>query len=255
MRHEAAKWTLWPQTREPRKNREGDNWVHTKCTKFAFISTAHFFKRTPVCDLTACRGRFAQTNIGWKRLDRKPRFRIQTVALTHTTTNFCSVPIVVETWPRRNQIDGHAWNDNDWHRRRHLYVACKAHTTAKCFLGNSHCSPHLCELTMAVSQLLTPTNKHVVDVGNTITQTPHRLDSHALLQVDIYSRFMKLLAILADLLLELSWMLVDNHGSRSCRQPWFKVYTEVYQHLIMAICATSRTPNRQRVPRYSNCLV
>ena len=41
----------------------------------------------------------------------------------------------------------------------------------------------------------------------------------------------------------------------ACRQPWFKAYTEVYQHLIMTICATSRTPNRQRVPRYSNCLV
>ena len=67
---------------------------------------------------------------------------------------------------------------------------------------------------MAVIHLLTPTSKYVVDVGNTITQTPHGLDSHAVLQVHICSRFMKLLAILTDLLLEPSWMLVDNHGSR-----------------------------------------
>ena len=188
--------------------------MHTKCTKFVYISTGQFAERTPVCDLTACACRFAQTNIGWSSFHRKPRFRIQTVALTHTTTNFCSVPTVMETWPRRNQIDGHAFNDNDWHSRRCLSGTREAHTAAKCFLGYSHWFPNLCELMMAVIWLLTPTSKHAVDVGNTITKTPHRLDSHALLQVDIYSRFMKLLAILTDLLLEPSWMLVDNHGSR-----------------------------------------
>ena len=220
-RHEASKSVHWatnsligPRTREPGKNRESYFWLLTKCTKFTFISTGQFLERTPVCDLTACRGRFAQTNIGWTSFHRKPRFKIQTVALTHTTTNFCSVPIVVETWPRRNQIDGHAWNDNDWHRRRRLSATRQDHTTAKCFLGNSHCSPHISEFTMAVIHLLTPTSKYVVDVGNTITQTPHGLDSHAVLQVHICSRFMKLLAILTDLLLEPSWMLVDNHGSR-----------------------------------------
>ena len=217
-RHEASKWTLWPRTREPKIYRFVTKNVHTKCTKLAFISTGQFAKRTPVCNLTACGGRFAQTNIGWTSFHRKPRFKIQTVALTHTTTNFCSVPIVVETWPRRNQIDGHAWNDNDWHRRRRLHATREAHTTAKCFLGNSHCSPHLCEFTTAVSQSLTPTNKHLVDVGNTITQTSHGLESYALPQVHICSRFMKLLAMLANLPLVPSWMPVEDHGSRSTQK-------------------------------------
>ena len=133
--------------------------VRTKSTKFAYISTSQFVERTQVCNLTVCGGRFAQTNIGWTKLDRKPRFRIQTVALTKTTTNFCSVPIVMETWPRRNQIDRHGWNDNNWHSRRRLHVASWANATVKCFLGNLHCSPHLCEFTTVVIWLHTPTNK------------------------------------------------------------------------------------------------
>ena len=141
----------------------------------------------------------------------------------------------METWRWRNQIDGHAWNDNDWHRRRRLHATREAHTTAKCFLGNSHCSPHLCEFTTAVSQSLTPTNKHLVDVGNTITQTSHGLESYALPQVHICSRFMKLLAMLANLPLVPSWMPVEDHGSRSTQKSihmqWWQ-YVPFLEHTI-----------------------
>ena len=71
---------------------------------------------------------------------------------------------------------------------------------------------------MAVIWLLTSTSKHVVDVGDSITWTSHGLDSYALPQVHICSRFMKLLGILADLPLGPSWMLVDDHGSRSTQK-------------------------------------
>ena len=207
--------------------------VHTKCTKFAFISTAHFFKRTPVCDLTVCRGRFAQTNIGWTSFHRKPQFRIQTVALTKTTTNYCSVLTVLETWHWWNQIDGHAWNDNDWHRRRRLYVACKAQPFVKHFVSSFHYSPHLSEFTTVVSQSLTPTNKHHVDLGNSIIWTSHGLDSYVLPQVQICSRLTKRLGMVADLPLEPSWMFVDNHGSRSTQKSintWWWQYVPLPEH-------------------------
>ena len=181
--------------------------VRTKSTKFAYISTSQFVERTQVCNLTVCGGRFAQTNIEWTRLHRQPRFRMQTIALTQTSTNFCSVPTVMETWPRRNQIDGHAWNDNNWHRRRRLSWTREAQPIANCFLGNLHYSPYLCEFTAVVIRLLTLTNTTLVDVGISITWTSHGLDSHALPQVDICSSFMKRLGMVADLLLKPFWCL------------------------------------------------
>ena len=67
---------------------------------------------------------------------------------------------------------------------------------------------------MAAIWLCTPTNKHHVDVGKTMTWTSLGLESYTLPQVDICSRFTKHLGVVADLPLEPSWMLVDDHGSR-----------------------------------------
>ena len=121
----------------------------------------------------------------------------------------------------------------------------KAQPFVKHFVGNFHYSPHLCEFTTVVIWLCTLTYKPLVDVGNSITWTSHGLDFFFAASTHMFK--------IHQASGNVSW-LTARAFLDACRWPWFKIYTEVAQYLVMTICATSRTPNTRRVRRYSDCL-